>query len=132
MSRARDAKAGFAVDGTLTSAGHVPGKVEPAAEIKAETNKGTTWEDSSDFVFAFRVRKVLVDEKAREIAYNEDYNKGALLGARTETPSEALSDLIVSEQQDGRPGDEGYIEAEVTEGDTVVICGIPTTEPSEL
>ncbi|RYO79717.1 hypothetical protein DL766_010474 [Monosporascus sp. MC13-8B] len=88
-SRSHGGKAAVAVDGTALVS------VEPGVEGKTETKKGTTWEGSSDFVFAFRVRKVHVN-MTRAVDVNDDYTKGALLEDKINKIGEDLPGLFIS------------------------------------
>ncbi|KAF6812643.1 hypothetical protein CSOJ01_05062 [Colletotrichum sojae] len=57
------------VDGTLLSGGAVPIGGGPGIEGKVGKKAGTSWEGSSDFVFAYRVSKVFRKEvKLQELA----------------------------------------------------------------
>ncbi|UNI23181.1 hypothetical protein JDV02_009016 [Purpureocillium takamizusanense] len=115
-SRAHSGKLGVSVDGTLSSGGIVPVSLEPGVGGKSEARTGTSWEGSSDFVFAFRVRKIHVSKKPQTIDKNDDYNKGALLDGTKDKIEEDFPDLLISLQEDPKPEDEGYLEGEFIEG----------------
>lgn len=125
VSRTRGGKLGVSVDSTLWSGGAVPASLEPGVEGHREAKGGTSWEGSSDFVFAFRVRKVHVNKKTQTVGKSYDYNKGALLDDKKEKTREDFPDLVISLEEDPRPGDEGYLKDEFMEGDTVVTCAFP-------
>ena len=46
-----------------------------------ETRQDVAWEGGSDFLFAFRVRKVMVEKNTRGVKLEKDYTTGALLNA---------------------------------------------------
>ncbi|EMR62403.1 hypothetical protein UCREL1_10658 [Eutypa lata UCREL1] len=131
-SRAHGGAAAVAVDGTIWSGGAAPVSVEPGVEGRLETSKGTAWEGSSDFIFAFRVRKVHVSKQTSLVDRNEDYTKGAMLGDNFEEIAKDLPELSISSQEDPSPEDEGYSEENLREGETVVACAIPRVDDSEV
>ncbi|KAH8742704.1 hypothetical protein F5883DRAFT_513033 [Diaporthe sp. PMI_573] len=130
-SRAHGGKLGVAVDGTIWSGGTAPVSVEPGVEANKETKTGTSWEGSSDFVFAFRVRKVHVAKKTQAVDKSYDYTKGAMLDNRTREVKEEFPDLLVSSQEDPQAEDEGYEEGEFMEGDIAVACAVPRDEEED-
>lgn len=131
-SRAHGGAAAVAVDGTIWSGGAAPVSVEPGVEGRLETSKGTAWEGSSDFIFAFRARKVHVSKQTSLVDRNEDYTKGAMLGDNFEEIAKDLPELSISSQEDPSPEDEGYSEENLREGETVVACAIPRVDDSEV
>lgn len=130
-SRGHVSKLGGSIDGTVWSGGASPVSVDPGVEGKRETKSSTTWEGSSDFVFAFRVRKVHVNKKTQVPDEKHDYKKGALLRSEIDKNREDLPDLFISSQEDPKAEDEGYEEYKFTEGDTVVACAIFKTEDTD-
>lgn len=128
VSRACSGKLGVSVDGTLWSGATVPVSLEPGVEGNGEAKSGTSWEGSSDFVFAFRVRKIHVNKKTQTADKSQDYNKGALLDNKKEKIREDFPDLLISSEEDPKAEDEGYLEGEFMEGDTVVTCAFPKAE----
>ncbi|ETS87208.1 hypothetical protein PFICI_01036 [Pestalotiopsis fici W106-1] len=116
---------GIAVDGTIWSGGTAPLSVEPGVGGKRVTTTETTWEGSSDFVFAFRVHKIHVNRKTQAVDESHDYTKGALLDSKTDKIRDALPDIFILSQEDPKPSDENHDEGEFTEGDRVVLCAIP-------
>lgn len=131
MSREKTGQAGVSVDGTVWSGGTAPVSVELGVEGKVETKSGINWGGSSNFVFAFRVRKVHVNRKTQEVDKQDDYTKGALLGDEIKKITEELPDLFISSQEDPKAEDEGYDQDELMEGDKVVACAFPMAGDSE-
>lgn len=130
-SQAHSGGAAVAVDDTIWSGGAVPVSVKPGIERRLETSKSTAWEGSSDFIFAFRVRKVHVSKKTGMVDHNNDYSKGAMLGNKSEDSGEVIPDLFISSQENPIAGDEGYDEEILREGETVVSCAIPRVDGSK-
>ncbi|KAF7553489.1 hypothetical protein G7Z17_g3625 [Cylindrodendrum hubeiense] len=122
-SRSHGGNAAISVDGTVWSGGAVPLGFEPGVEGRRETTQGTSWQDSSDFVFAFRVRKVNVSRKTHAVDNSDDYIKGALLDGKINKLVESVPELVITSQEESKAEDEGYDEDELTEGDTVVRPG---------
>jgi hypothetical protein len=104
-SASRDVNASMEIDATGPSGGTVPVKVEPKLELKKEDKVGMSFEGSSDFVFAFRIKKIVVDKKT-QAAHADDVTKGALLGQ-----DEALASLpySVTAVVDAGPEDLEYV-----------------------
>lgn len=95
------------------------------AENMASTKAITTFKNSDDFVFAFRVSKVLVGKGTDQVISEEDYRRGAMLGTEEEQhriKSPPLSILKV-EYPDAEA--EGFDAEELTEGEEVVVCAVP-------
>jgi hypothetical protein len=70
--RSRETTAKLMVDGT---AGGMPLKVGPQAEVKGGSTESTKWKDEKSFVFAYRLRKISC--KKGKIIDDVEYNKGA-------------------------------------------------------
>ncbi|KAI0515048.1 hypothetical protein F5B22DRAFT_636624 [Xylaria bambusicola] len=99
-----------------------------AGGIEAGRNIGSkdhaSWEGSSDFIFAFRVRRVLVERKTGVVRKEEEYKKGAMLESVTEKRDG--SELSIIEQEEDMEDElEGFSKKELTEGNEVVLCAIP-------
>lgn len=62
-------------DGSLSG---TPISLGPSVNEQKASKQSAGWESGSDFVFAFRVRKVLVKKKAGTVKLEEDYAKGAM------------------------------------------------------
>ncbi|KAH7014804.1 hypothetical protein EDB80DRAFT_864238 [Ilyonectria destructans] len=132
-SRSHGGNAAVAFDGTVRSGGTIPVGIEPGVEGRYGTTQGTSWQDSSDFVFAFRVRKVHVSKKTQAVKKSDDYTRGALLEVddQVQKMAESFPELIVTSQEESMAEDEGYDENELMEGDRVVRFAIPKPEDSE-
>jgi hypothetical protein len=83
------------VVGTVWSGGTVPIGGGPGIGSKTTKSQGTKWEDSGDFVFAFRVSRIVV-KKSGEVD-GEEYRKGAMLESRREVKLADLCILSVEE-----------------------------------
>ncbi|KAF2973269.1 hypothetical protein GQX73_g288 [Xylaria multiplex] len=81
--------------------------------VKAGNRGAVTWEAAGDFVFAFRVQKIMV-EKRTEVVSREDYKKGAMLDAAIEERSDRELDIIEKEM-DGQV--EGFLKEKLTDDD---------------
>lgn len=81
-ARSRHGILGVDVDGTLL--GGIPIAGGPEISGKREDKQQASWDGSSDFVFAFRVRRVKVS-KHNEVKSDEDYTRGANFGLETRT-----------------------------------------------
>jgi hypothetical protein len=126
-SASRDVKAAVTVDATGPSGGTAPAKAGPELEHKKENKVGISFEESSDFVFAFKIKKITVDKKTKA-EHTEDLTRGALLGQE-----EALASLPfkVEAVADAGPEDLGYVgendagrEEDATAGATSAVAGL--------
>lgn len=111
------------VDGTVWSGGAVPVGGGPGIEGKTTTSQGTKWEASGDFVFAFRVSKVVV-KKTGDVG-EEEFRKGAMMDGESKVNKPDLS-IVSVEEPDAKS--EGFGDEEVMEDDEVVFCGVPMPE----
>uniref|UniRef100_A0A8H7KCQ1 Uncharacterized protein n=1 Tax=Bionectria ochroleuca TaxID=29856 RepID=A0A8H7KCQ1_BIOOC len=111
VSRSRDKKASIGVDGTVLSGGSPAPGAKAAKENKTEKN--TSWEGSSSFVFAFRVSKVRVSKKTQGVKDHEFYTEGAEFERNTtwtkkDTPELSIvSQVEATANQAGRGNSEG-------------------------
>ncbi|KAI0405373.1 hypothetical protein F4802DRAFT_180071 [Xylaria palmicola] len=122
--RTRAVNAGLSAEADATAWSGVPvgGGLEAAGRVR---DRGTVaWEGASDFVFAFRVQKIMV-AKTGGVASAEDYKKGALLDNAPEQREERGLEITRLEMDDQN---EGFVREELTEGDEAVLCAIPTSE----
>lgn len=120
---------GVDVDGTIWSGGVVPVGGGPEISGAISRKESTSWEQSSDFVLAYRLRKVRVS-KVGKVNRDEDYKTGAMLGeldqAAMEAPAPSPLEIDASEEDVGvSDGDEGFGIEETTEDEQLVLCGIP-------
>lgn len=130
-SRAIGGNLGFEVDGTIWSGGTVPVGGGPEIEGRAKKKERTTWEGSSDFVLAFRVRKVSVKRSTGAVTEEEDYQKGAMLGIEPEKID--VPELSIAAEEDPEAEDEGCEKEELTEGDAAIPCAVPKArKPGEM
>jgi hypothetical protein len=128
--RARDVSASLGVkaDGTVWSGGSLPigGGGGPRIGGKKETKEATSWEGSSDFVFAFRLRKVFVERKTGTVKKEEDYKTGAML--EREVEKIGVPELCITAEEDPDAEAEGFLKELLTDGDTIVACAVPNLE----
>ncbi|KAF6838215.1 hypothetical protein CPLU01_02576 [Colletotrichum plurivorum] len=101
----------------------------PGIEGKVGKKVGTSWEGSSDFVFAYRVSKVFVSEDADKSPTEEEYRKGAMLG--DERKEVKLPGLAVLKIEEPAAEAEGFDAEKLLEDDAVVFCAIPREEESD-
>lgn len=112
------------VDGTIWSGGGVPVAMGPGLEGRAGRKAVTKWEGASDFVFAFRVTKVLVDKATVRVRSETDYREGAMLGDEAEDPPSGPG-LSVLESQDLDGESQGFDVQELKEDADAVLCAVP-------
>jgi hypothetical protein len=123
---------GIKVDSTVKSDGTAPiggGTSGPTIEGRTENKMGTTWGGSSDFVFAFKVRKLKVEQRTGTVRDGDDYTTGALLGCEVE--KEGVPELSISTEEDPTAEDEGFEKEELMEGDTIIFCAVPRADYQE-
>jgi len=84
----RETTANILVDGT---AGSIPLKSGPQAEVKGERKESTEWRDEKSFVFAYRLRKITC--KKGKIIEDVDFNKGAFLDLESSRGVKRSKDL---------------------------------------
>lgn len=128
-SKSIEGSLGVDVDGTIWSGGAVPISGGPEISGAMSRKESTSWEGSSDFVLAYRVRKVKVN-KLGEVTRDEDYKTGAMLDENSQAAMEASipSPLEIDiSAEDINIGDEdgGFSVEETTEDGTIVLCAIP-------
>ncbi|KAK7932569.1 hypothetical protein PG985_003281 [Apiospora marii] len=108
------------VNGSIWSGGAAPVSGGPGIAGSVSRKEATSWKESSDFVLAYRVRKVTVS-KSGPVKSNEDYTKGAMLG--NEEVSIQAQDLEISiEDADVSQGGDDFTSEEVMDGEDLVIC----------
>ncbi|KAG7289310.1 hypothetical protein NEMBOFW57_005677 [Staphylotrichum longicolle] len=114
---------GVEIDGTFWSGGSVPVSGGPEISATVSRRQGTSWDGSSDFVLAYRVRKVKVSKKGA-VRKAEDYTTGAMLGQDAVEIERPELDILV-EDLDATEGTEGFVIEEAMDGDEVVVCAVP-------
>lgn len=112
---------GAEVDATVFSG--VPITTGPEIRAARRSGKGASWEGGSDFVFAFRVRKVLVG-RGDAVKKEGDYTKGAMLGYETSLGKVELELRVLSEEDGGV--EDGFEAVELVDGEGVVVCAVPS------
>ncbi|KAJ2987377.1 hypothetical protein NUW58_g4378 [Xylaria curta] len=108
------------VDATVWSGVPVGGGIEAGGQVG---NRGAVaWEAASDFVFAFRVQKIMVEKRTGAVS-SEDYKKGALLDAAIEKRNETEFNILEEEIDDQV---EGFLKEQLTDDDGLMVCAVPT------
>ncbi|KAI1488414.1 hypothetical protein F5X96DRAFT_83541 [Biscogniauxia mediterranea] len=112
------------VDGSPWSG--IPVSGGPEVGGKKENRQDVAWESGSDFVFAFRVRKVLVARETGKVTREKDYKAGAMLESALEKANEP--EIIVVADGEAEDFEEGFLKEDLMDGDEVVICAVPNPE----
>ena len=99
----------------------------PEIDVNKEKKEDTSWDTSSDFVLAFRVRKINV-KKTGIVKKDEDYRTGAMLGNRAE---KGVAEKLIFEEGELDVDSEGYEREELMEGNVVIDCAILKVEDLE-
>jgi len=123
-ARSVGASLGVEVDGTVWSGGAVPVGGGPEVSAAVSRTRGTAWEGSSDFVLAYRARRVKVGKKG-VVRKDEDYTTGAMLGHDEVVERERPGLEIAVEDLDASEGADGFVIEEVMDGEEVVVCAVP-------
>jgi len=97
------ASLGAEVDATVFSA--VPISTGPEFSVAQGKKTDVSWEGGSDFVFAFRVKKLVVG-KGGVVRKEDDYTRGAILGCETVITAEEEELRVVGEEEVGE--EEGF------------------------
>lgn len=84
--------------------------------------QSVAWTSGSDFVFAFRVRKVWAQKKMVTVKKEEDYKKGAMLDGAVEGVDGPGVSITAEEEADA---EEGFLKEELMNGEEVV-CYLKT------
>jgi len=105
----------------------VPVSGGPGVAGVNETRQDVAWEGGSDFVFAFRVRKVMVEKNTRGVKL-KDYTTGALLNADGDAQAceGLLLNVISDEEMD--PDQDGLLSEMLMKGDEKFLCVLPSRE----
>ncbi|UPK95689.1 hypothetical protein LCI18_006624 [Fusarium solani-melongenae] len=128
-SRSMGGAVGVEVDATIWTGGAVPIGGGPGVEGEVGNKVSTTWEGSSDFVFAFRVSEVRVGEATGQILSEKEYREGAMLEREYTKPKDPELSVLGVEQPDARA--EGFDLEELMDDEDVVFCAIPREEDSD-
>lgn len=101
------------------SKGILPLATKPEIAAKKEVKNNMSWEDHSDFIFAYRVSKVWVK---RGSIFEEDFTKGAML---EKEEKKALNiALQIAKVEEADPAEEGFLEEEIIDGDEKIIIAM--------
>ncbi|KAL6796178.1 hypothetical protein GGI42DRAFT_96293 [Trichoderma sp. SZMC 28013] len=101
------------------------------AQNMASNRAVTAFKNGDDFVFAFRVSKVLVGKGTDQVVSEEDYRRGAMLGNEEEQQQNKGLQLSILQVEYPDAEGEGFDAEELTEGEDVVVCAIPR-EPNDI
>lgn len=128
-SKSIEGSLGVTVDGTIWSSGVVPVSGGPEISGAISRKESISWEESSDFVLAYRLRKVKVS-KAGKVNREGDYKTGAMLDEHDRAAMEASvpSPLQIDiSEEDLSVGDEddGFTVVQTTEDGQLVLCASP-------
>lgn len=89
-------------------------------------SRKVTWESGNDFVFAFRVRRVLVRKKTGGVKSEDEYNDGAMFGRyEDQEPEEPELEVVFDDEVDV----EGLQYEELQDEDETVRCVLPANRP---
>jgi hypothetical protein len=116
-----------AVEADAAVWGGVPIAGGPGVGGVKETRREVGWEGRSDFVFAFRVKKVMAEKRTGGVKSEHDYRAGAMLdsGAGDVTDNPILRVMEVGEADGGQ--DEFSVEV-LMEGDEEIVCAVPCVD----
>lgn len=96
---------------------------KPEISTKKEAKANMSWEDHSDFIFAYRVSKVWVKKGS---ILEEDYTKGAMFETGEKTVRSLTLEVVKVEEAD--PVEEGFLQEEMVDGDEKLIIALPEKE----
>ncbi|KAM0518965.1 hypothetical protein ACHAPE_003956 [Trichoderma viride] len=120
----------FASANTIGIEATVPGgdgmlnlTVKPEISTKKEAKAKMSWEDHSDFIFAYRVSKVWVKKGS---ILEEDYTKGAMFEKGEKTVGSLTLEVVKVEEAD--PVEEGFLQEEMIDGDERLMIALPVRE----
>ncbi|KAK2055144.1 hypothetical protein LY76DRAFT_596300 [Colletotrichum caudatum] len=115
----RSAGSEFNAEVDLTALGGGPVGIGPQIIARRGGTEEISWQGCNDFVFAFRVRKIMVAKKDASVKVDEDYKKGAMLDG--ELPCFQNPELVVLTEEEG-DDDENFLTEETIEGGEAVLC----------
>lgn len=111
------------VEADLTTISGAPIALGPEVNFRTESTTEMCFGGSSDFVFAYRVRKILVAKKDSTIKRDKDYTKGAMLDSQVKLQDEDVLDILSNEE--GTAQGEGFSVWEYSDGEEDIICALP-------
>lgn len=122
MSSSFGLSLGLEVDGSLLSGGTAPLSGGPEISGTLLHSQGISWKNGSDFVLAYRVRRVKVSKDG--IVTHERYTKGAMLENEDDEEVEARIPRlkVLVDMCDLGLEDNKFEAAEYMEGDDPVCC----------
>ncbi|KAH0172861.1 hypothetical protein KCU67_g1546, partial [Aureobasidium melanogenum] len=112
------------VDATIWSGLPVSGG--PGVEGEVGSKAVNKWSASDDFVFAFRVVKVVAGKTPGQVVNEEDYRKGAMLESKEKDIEAPM--VTLSEFEDLDAKSEGFDTEELMEDEIKVTCVDPREE----
>lgn len=93
---------------------------KPEISTKKEAKANMSWEDHSDFIFAYRVSKVWVKKGS---ILEEDYTKGAMFERGEKVVGSPTLEVAKVEEAD--PAEEGFLQEEMIDGDERIMIALP-------
>ncbi|KAI1427236.1 hypothetical protein F5Y12DRAFT_180742 [Xylaria sp. FL1777] len=124
-ARTVDGDISVGADATSWTGVPVEGGIEIGSKIGGKEH--VSWKGTSDFVFAFRVRKLVVERKTGLVSKEADYKKGAMLESVIEKRSE--SELSITEQAVEMDDDvAGFFDEELPGDDELVLRAVPNIQ----
>lgn len=93
---------------------------KPEISLKKEAKANMSWEDHSDFIFAYRVSKVWVKKGS---ILEDDYTKGAMFEREVKTVVNIALEITKVEEAD--PAEEGFLKEEMMDGGEKIIIALP-------
>ncbi|KAI0968933.1 hypothetical protein F4678DRAFT_441988 [Xylaria arbuscula] len=121
--RAVDGEISVGADATSWTGAPVNGGIEVGRNMGSKED--ASWEGASDFIFAFRVRKIVVERKTGSVCKEEDYKKGAMLESVMEKTDGLEFDIT---EREGEMDDdvEGFFDGELTKDGELMFHAVQT------
>ncbi|EFX03244.1 hypothetical protein CMQ_3173 [Grosmannia clavigera kw1407] len=111
------------VDSTVASGSTISIGGGPGIEGRMENKTSMKWTGGSDFVFAFRVSKVFVHKATEQVASEDEYHKGAMLGIEEEAEVSG-PELRILKVEDPDAETERFDAEDLKEDEDTVLCAI--------
>jgi len=112
------------LDGTIWSG--VPVSGGPGVEGNAASKASVRWSSNDDFVFAFRVTKVVAGKSPGQVLKEEEYRKGAMLESEQERVESPKASILGFLDLDARS--EGFETEELMEDENKVSVVDPSRD----
>jgi hypothetical protein len=122
-------RAGAAIEADAAPWTGVPVGGGPEVSATKAKAKDVAWDGGSDFVFAFRVRKVVV-KRSNDVGSETDYTKGALLDGESERLKEPELLAVEVEDHEENYSDNFSVE-QLMDGGELVSCLVPKVDAEE-